>query len=271
MLGELLEAVRRQGPLVHAITNYVTANDCANVLLACGASPIMADDPAEAEEVTALCAALTLNLGTLSQDRAHAMERAGRRANALNRPVVLDPVGVGISRLRTKTSRELLERVRFTAIRGNRSELETLAGVKTPSRGVDAAREAAAEPAEAILSLARGLAGQTGAVVVMTGGVDLIADGGQACLVRNGHEQMARVTGTGCQLSVLTAAFLAANPDKPFWAAVAAACAMGLCGELAWGRMGALDGSASYGRYLIDAVSSLTPEQLEKGARYELR
>ncbi len=271
MLGELLEAVRRQGPLVHAITNYVTATDCANVLLACGASPIMADDPGEVEDVTSLCAALTINLGTLAQERARAMEKAGRRANALARPVVLDPVGVGASRLRTQTGRALLERVRFAAIRGNRSELETLAGLETPSRGVDAAREAAEESAEAILSPARALAEKTGAGVVMTGGVDLITDGGQVCLVRNGHEQMGRVTGTGCQLSVLTAAFLAANPSKPFWAAVAATCAMGLCGELAWARMGALDGSASYGRYIIDAVSNLTPEQLEKGARYELR
>lgn len=271
MLGELLEAVRLREPLIHAITNYVTANDCANVLLACGASPIMADDPGEVEDVTGLCAALTLNLGTLNRGRIRAMEKAGRRANALGRPVVLDPVGVGASRLRARTGRELLERVRFAAIRGNRSELETLAGVKTPSRGVDAGRETAAQSVEAALSSARALAKQTGAVVVMTGGVDLIADSAQVCLVRNGHEQMGRVTGTGCQLSVLTAAFLAANPDKPFWAAVAAACAMGLCGELAWARMGPLDGSASYGRYVIDAVSKLTPEQLEKGARYELR
>ena len=109
MFAELLQNVRTSHPLVHSITNRVTINDCANVLLACGASPIMADDPGEAADVTAGCDALTLNLGTLDQRRIPAMLAAGRRANELGHPVVLDPVGAGASPLRTETALRLLQ------------------------------------------------------------------------------------------------------------------------------------------------------------------
>lgn len=139
MLTNFLTQVRQRQPLVHCITNYITANDCANLLLACGASPIMADDPEEAAEVTAHADALVLNLGTLHSQTLPAMLASGRQANALGLPVLLDPVGVGASAFRARAAAQLLEQVRFTAIRGNSSEIKVLAQGSGLAHGVDAA------------------------------------------------------------------------------------------------------------------------------------
>ena len=127
MFEQILENVRRKCPRIHNITNYVTANDCANMLLACGGSPVMADEWEEAVEITAICDGLNINTGTLSQRTIPTMFATGKRANQLGHPVVLDPVGVGASTLRTDTVFRLLKEVRFTAIRGNISEIKTLA------------------------------------------------------------------------------------------------------------------------------------------------
>lgn len=273
MLSLMLEAVRKAAPLIHNITNYVTANDCANLLLACGASPIMADEPDEAEEITSICAGLNLNLGTLSQRTVLSMLSAGKRANELGRPVLLDPVGAGASGLRTGTALRLLEKIRFTALRGNASEIKTLAAGHGMTRGVDAdaVDRVTDGNLEEAVSFARRFAGETGAVVIVTGAIDVVADRDRAYCVRNGHPMMSKVTGVGCQLSALTAAFLAANRAHPLEAAAAAVCAMGLCGEIACSRMGPLDGNAAYRGYLIDAMYNLTPKALEEGASYEMR
>ena len=114
-------------------------------------------------------------------------------------------------------------------------------------------------------------AARTGAVVAVTGAIDIVADGERAFCIRNGHPMMSAVTGTGCQLSALTAAFCAANPDKPLEAAAAAVCAMGLAGEIAHARLTPLDGNATYRNYIIDAIYNMTPAQLEEGAKYEVR
>ena len=123
MLGEMLQNVRENRPLVHCITNYVTANDCANLLLACGGSAIMADEMEEAEEVTSLCGGLVLNLGTPNPRKVEAMLRAGREANRMGRPVVFDPVGVGCSAFRREAGSRILEQVQLSVIRGNASEI----------------------------------------------------------------------------------------------------------------------------------------------------
>lgn len=273
MFAEILKEVKRQGPVIHNITNYVTVNDCANILLACGASPIMADDIGEAEEITALCAGLNINIGTLNARTIPAMLAAGKKANELGHPVVLDPVGAGASGLRTDTARKLLEQVKFTVIRGNISEIKALALGGGTTRGVDA--DVADRVTEANLEEAArfvmAFAAETGAVVAVTGAIDIVADGEQAYCITNGHPMMSAVTGTGCQLSALTAAFVTANRDRPLDAAAAAVCAMGLCGEKAYARMGEQDGNSSYRNYIIDAVFRLTPEELEAGARYETR
>lgn len=268
-LSEYLSRVRQQAPVIHAISNYVTANDVANLLLACGASPIMADDPEEAVYITRLSAALALNLGTLSRRRVSAMLAAGEEAGRLGRPVLLDPVGAGASPMRTDTARMLLHRLPVTALRCNASELRALLSGTHTHRGVDADRQQAGSLSEQIVFV-KGAARQLGCLVAVTGETDLVSDGDTCFVIRNGRPEMSRVTGTGCQLSALCAAFLAADPDRSVYALAAAVCAMGLAGEVAWGRMTPGDGNAAYRSRIIDAVYHLDGETLNKGARYEL-
>lgn len=273
MFAEIFENVREKAPLVHNITNYVTVNDCANMLLACGASPIMADELEDAVEITAICGGLNINIGTLNHRTIPAMLAAGRRANQLGHPVVLDPVGAGASALRTNTALELLKEVKFAVIRGNISEIRTLALGSGTTRGVDAdaADRVTEENLDAAAAFVGDFARRTGAVVAVTGAIDIVTDGERVFCIRNGRAEMSAITGTGCQLSALTAAFVTANPDRPLKAAAAAVCAMGLCGEIAYRRMTGPDGNSSYRNYIIDAMYRLTPAALEKGASYEVR
>lgn len=273
MFDTMFENVKKNAPLIHNITNYVTVNDCANMVLACGASPIMADDEGEVEEITSVCGGLNINIGTLNRRTISSMYLAGEKANGLGHPVVLDPVGAGASRLRTETALELLKRVKFTVIRGNISEIKTLASGSGTTKGVDAdvADRVTEENLDEAVAFAKAFARQTGAVAAITGAIDIVADENTAYCIRNGHSMMSSITGTGCQLSALTAAFVTANPETPLEAAAAAVCAMGLAGEIAHGRLSAMDGNSSYRNYIIDAVYNLTPEQLEKGAKYEVR
>ena len=264
MFRNLFANVRAKSPLVHNITNYVTVNDCANLVLACGASPIMADDAAEVEDITSLCAGLNLNIGTLNSRTIPSMLLAGHTAQ---------PVGAGASHLRTETALRLLREVKPTVIRGNISEMRTLAAGSGTTKGVDAdaADKITEETLDRAIAFVKSFAARTGAVIAVTGAIDIVADGERAFCIRNGHPMMSAVTGTGCQLSALTAAFCAATPDRPFEAAAAAVCARGLAGEVAHSRLTKLDGSATYRNYIIDAIYNMTPEQLEEGARYEMR
>lgn len=273
MFREMLENVREKRPLIHNITNYVTANDCANILLACGASPIMADDEQEAADITGICGGLTINLGTLSSRKLRAMHLAGKRANALSHPVILDPVGAGASGWRREAALGLLEEVKCAVIRGNASEIKALALGSVGAAGVDAdlADGITQQNLEEMTAFAKAFAEKTGAVIAVTGAIDIVADSRTAYRIRNGHPMMSAVTGTGCQLSALTAAYVAANPDHPLEAAAAAVCAMGLAGEIAFGRLSGQDGNGTYRNYLIDAIYRMTPQMLEKGADYEVR
>jgi hydroxyethylthiazole kinase len=273
MLQEMLDNVRTNAPLIHNITNYVTVNDCANILLACGASPIMSDDIGEVEEITSICGGLCINIGTLNKNTIPSMFAAGKKSNELAHPVVLDPVGAGASKLRTETAYKLLDEVKFTVIRGNISEIKTLALGAGSTRGVDAdvADAVTNETLDNAVAFARQFAARTGSVIAVTGAIDIVTDGNKAFCIRNGHPAMSSITGTGCQLSTMIAAYVTANPAHPLEAAAAAVCAMGLCGEKAFARMSALDGNSSYCNYIIDAVYNLTGDDLESGAKYEVR
>ena len=273
MLSQMLQQVRERVPLIHNITNYVTVNDCANILLACGGSPIMSDDIEEVAEITTICGGLNINIGTLNQRTIPAMFAAGKRANELGHPVLLDPVGAGASALRTNTALDLLQQVKFTVIRGNISEIKTLALGSGSTKGVDAdvADQVTEDNLDQAVAFAKDFARKTGAVIAITGAIDIVADAESAYCIRNGHPMMSKITGTGCQLSAMMTAYLTATPDHPLQAAAAAVCAMGLCGELAYQRLSPADGNASYRNYIIDAVYHLTPEQLQEGAKYEIR
>ena len=257
--GALFDRVRETSPLVHCISNLVSANDCANIVLAAGASPIMADDPEEVEEITALSRALCLSLGTPNPRKAEAMVKAGRTAARLGLPMVFDPVGVGASQFRQSIAAEVLREVPVTVLRCNASE--------QVSRGVDAGKTL---PPEALRPLAEQFAAQHHCVAAVTGAEDIVTDGKTTHILRNGTPLLRRVTGAGCMLSVLTAAFVGANPDRPLAAAAAAVCAMGLCGETAAARLTGEEGTGTLRMYLMDAVSNLTGEQLDQGANDEL-
>lgn len=283
----ILHNVREKSPIIHNITNYVTVNDCANILLACGASPIMADDIEEVSEITSLCGGLNINIGTLNHNSVKSMLAAGKRANELGHPAVLDPVGAGASRLRTETALKLIDEIRFDVIRGNISEIKTLAacggkdlaaGASGDSavgstKGVDAdiADKVTEENLDSAVAFVKEFSEKTGAVIAVTGAIDIVAGKDEAYIIRNGHPMMSSITGTGCQLSALTAAFVTANRDCVPEAAAAAVIAMGVCGETAFKRLGELDGNAAYRNYIIDAVYRLTPEDLKRGADYEMR
>ena len=272
MLGTCLDNVRKTTPLVHNITNYVTVNDVANVLLACGGSPIMSDDIQDVEDITSICGGLNLNIGTLNHNTIPSMFAAGKKANQLGHPVVLDPVGAGASALRTETALKLLEEVKFAVIRGNISEVKTLAAGSGKTRGVDAdvADAVTEDNLDASVAFAKAVAARFGAVVAITGAIDLVADGETCYVIRNGRPEMGKITGTGCQLSGLTAAYLVANPEHPLEAA-AAVISMGLAGEIGWSHMQPTDGNSTYRNRIIDAIYHLDGAALDKGAKYEVR
>ena len=275
MLGNCIENVRKNVPLVHNITNYVTVNDVANVLLACGASPIMSDEPDDVEDITTICGGLNINIGTLNKSSIEGMYRAGRRAGALGHVVLLDPVGAGASALRTNTAVGLMDEIRFTAIRGNISEIKTLALGSGTTKGVDAdvADAVTEDSLDGAVKFARDLAAKTGAIAIIaiTGAIDLVADADRCYVIRNGRPEMGRITGTGCQLSGMMTAFLVANPDTPLDAAAAAVCTMGLAGEIGWSRMQEGDGNSTYRNRIIDAIYNMDGTTLDAGAKYEIR
>lgn len=273
MLKECIENVRRKMPLVHNITNYVTVNDVANVILACGGSPIMTDDPEDVEEITSICSGLNINIGTLNKNTIPSMFLAGKKANELGHKVVLDPVGAGASRLRTDTAVRLMKEIKLTAIRGNISEIRTLALGSGSTRGVDAdvADAVTEDSLDNAVAFVKAFAKEAGCIAAVTGAIDLVTDGDKCYIIRNGRAEMGKITGTGCQLSGMMTAFLAANPDNELEAAAAAVCAMGLAGEIGWSNMQPSDGNSTYRNRIIDAIYNMDGQTLEKGAKYELR
>lgn len=268
----LLENVRNNAPLVHFITNYVTVNDVANMMLACGGSPIMSDEISDVEDITSICNATVLNIGTLNKNTIESMIAAGKKANALGHPVILDPVGAGASKLRTKTTFELLEKVKFTVIRGNISEIKTVYSGSGSTKGVDA--DVADVVTEANLAetvkFAKELSKTTGAIIAITGAIDIIADKEHVFAIRNGVPMMSRITGTGCMLDGVIAGYVAANADDKLKAVAAAVAAEGLCGEIAAQKVeDEGSGTSSFRMHLIDAMSNLDGEMLKNDAKIE--
>lgn len=269
--GKQLSLVRERAPLVQCITNFVTVNDCANIILAAGGSPSMADNVREAAEAVRGSAALVCNLGAIAA--VDAMVSAGKTANELGKPVVLDPVAAGNTALRRQESGRLLAGVKFAAIRGNASEIRALARGELTGSGVDVSGEDAVTDATLprTVETARLLAKQTGAVVAVSGPIDVVTDGEQTVLLRNGCPTMARITGSGCMLTSLLGAFCGADPGHPFEATCAAIAAMGVAGDLAEERrLRNGTGNATFRTDLIDAVFNLTEEQLNGRVRYEV-
>ena len=235
----VLENTQNRTPMVHSITNNVTINDCANIILAAGGAAILAQDGREVEEITSHAQALVINMGAVRAQEA--MLRAAKIAKRNGRPVVLDPVAAGASTLRREMCSRLLSENLVSVIRGNASE--------------DNLQESAA--------WLRSFSRRTGAVVMLTGAMDVITDGTRTAVVRGGSAYLRRITGAGCMLTSLTGVYCGANPDILLEAAVTASEVMKHCGETAEARVRKeMEGTASFRTRLIDAVSLLNADEL---------
>ena len=227
--AKLLNDVKEKAPLIHNITNFVVMNSSANMLLAIGASPVMAHCKDEVAEMVSMAGALVLNIGTLQDDWVDAMILAGKYANESGIPVILDPVGAGATRLRTRSALRIMDECRVSVLRGNTSEIHALSGADVKTRGVDSSLALS----DYIVESASRLARKRGIIVAVSDVEDCICDGDVIFRVKNGHPLMAKVTGMGCGLSAITAAFCAVSGNNPTMAVAAAFGFYGICGELA--------------------------------------
>jgi hydroxyethylthiazole kinase len=254
---EILETVRTRAPLVHNITNLVVMNASANILLALGASPVMAHSRQEAAEMAAMAGALVLNIGTLSEKWVEAMVLAAKAANQRGIPVILDPVGAGATAYRTGSVRHILDQTRIAVIRGNASEVLSLTDSDIKTRGVESSLLLSDDMIDAAGAIAR----QHDTIVAISGAEDLITDGDRALRVANGVPLMTRVTGLGCGLSAVVGAFCAVARDDLLVAAAAAFGVYGLCGELA---LDVSDRPGSFFVAFVDALYSVGSQQIER-------
>lgn len=257
---DIFEKVRKEKPLVHHITNWVTIYDCANMTRAFGALPVMAHAKEESADMAAIASALVLNIGTLTPELVESMIIAAKSANKKGIPVVLDAVGVGATRLRNESASELLEKVKIDVIKGNSSEIAKLAGLNASTRGVEATKVEAD-----LAAVAKKLAKERKATVVITGKEDIVSDGKRTYLVKNGHEYMGRIVGTGCMAASVIGAFVAVEKDR----ALASAAALSVYGIAAEIAAKSSRGPGSFKESFFDAVYNLSMKQVEEMSKIE--
>jgi len=250
-----LEKVRRQKPLVHHLTNWVTIYDCAQIVKTLGASPVMAHAPEEVAEMTQIASALVLNIGTLTSDFVAAAKLAAASARSKGIPVVLDVCGAGATRFRDQACQELLTAQCVSIIKGNASEVARVSGVQVQTRGVDTT-----EIAQDLAELARRFAQRQKATVVITGQEDIVTDGRNLYRIRNGHAMMTSVVGTGCMAGSVIGTFAGIEPDFARAAAAGLVC-YEIAAEVAAEKAG---GPASFKALLFDALYSLDRETVER-------
>ncbi|WP_319524044.1 hydroxyethylthiazole kinase [uncultured Desulfosarcina sp.] len=228
--AELLGKIRTTAPLVHNITNFVVMNSSANILLALGASPVMAHSRREVKEMAAMAGALVINIGTLEEKWVEAMLLAAEAANEKGIPVILDPVGAGATAYRSRVAETILQKTSVSVIRGNASEVLSLAVADVQTKGVDSSLSVSDEIVAPAVAIAR----EHNCIVSISGEKDLVTDGDRVLRVANGVPLMTRVTGLGCGLSAVTGAFCSVAGEDLFNAVAAAFGFYGLCGELAY-------------------------------------
>lgn len=263
-LTEIRRRTMEAGPLIHCLTNHITINDCANMVLVVGGRPIMAEHPAEVQEITATAGSLAMNLGNITDERMKSMRLSAQTAAEQGIPSVFDIVGVACSRLRLDFAKELLKSQPVSVIKGNMSEMKALCGVANNARGIDAGEADAVrvDNQNLVIPMARELAKQYRAVIVITGAVDVITDGNDAWLMENGCRELSRVTGTGCMLNVLIGTYLAEK--DALGAAVLGTAVMGIGGELAAKEA---EGIGSFKVKLFDHIDTLTDKVLRDRIR----
>ncbi|MCZ6169498.1 hydroxyethylthiazole kinase [Campylobacter ureolyticus] len=264
-----LNNLKQKNPLIHCITNYVTVNDVANSLIAIGASPVMADEPSESGEITAISNGLLINLGTLNLNTVKAMQNSIKMANSLNLPVVLDPVGVGASTLRNETAINFLKEYKFSIIKGNISEIKFLNGEKSIAKGVDASLKDLNDDILNRVNLAKELSIKTDAAIVITGKIDVVAFKNEAYLLKNGSSLMGKFSGSGCILGGICTAFLASNTD-PLKSAIMGVLTECIAGELVRGKNVLSDmGNMKFKNGLIDEIYLIDDKKIQDLAKIE--
>ncbi|MCR8699109.1 hydroxyethylthiazole kinase [Campylobacter ureolyticus] len=264
-----LNNLKQKNPLIHCITNYVTVNDVANSLIAIGASPVMADEPSESGEITAISNGLLINLGTLNLNTIKAMQNSIKMANSLNLPVVLDPVGVGASTLRNETAINFLKEYKFSIIKGNISEIKFLNGEKSIAKGVDASLKDLNDDILNRVNLAKELSIKTDAAIVITGKIDVVAFKNEAYLLKNGSSLMGKFSGSGCILGGICAAFLASNTN-PLKSAIMGVLTECIAGELVRGKNVLSDmGNMKFKNGLIDEIYLIDDKKIQDLAKIE--
>jgi len=266
LLNQLVESTLYRDIQVHCITNFVTAKLCANAVLTTNASPIMADAPEEVPFITSGADALMLNLGTLSQSRKDAMLLAMATATAMPIPIVIDPVGIGASHFRKNTFEQLIATGRPSVIKGNISEIASLANNAYSHPMIDSDKTLDTLSISEKCQISISVATRYQCIVVITGNPDIISDGHMTILLHNGHPMLKRITGTGCMLSALIASYCAHLPDKCYYATVLATATMGYCGEIAAEKS---VGTGTFEIELLNALSTLVYTLFEKGLRYD--
>ncbi len=273
-MNKTYEKLQEKTPIVHCITNYVTVNDCANIILAAGGSPIMADSALEVEEITSISDSLVINIGTLNERLIESMVKAGKKANKVGNPTILDPVGVGASTLRKNTTFKLLEEINFSVISGNASEIKAIYKEGGRTSGVDANEEDRIEEINLnqMVEICKKLSKKTGAIISLTGAIDIVAFKNKANIIYNGNPLMSKISGTGCMLSGLLGAYCGANKNSLFEATSLALAHMGLAGDLALEKLEEKQGGLStYKILLIDAISQIDYKILKRGVKIETR
>lgn len=254
VVSNLFSRLREKNPLVHHITNIVTVNDCANVTLAIGASPVMANSVEEVEEMVQLANALVLNIGTIQAEIFTAMILAGKVANEKGIPVIFDPVGVGATAYRRRIAKELIQKVKISVIRGNASEMYSLIRENGRTRGVDSTdisldRKILAEKVANLFSC----------IAVISGETDIVSNGLETVQITNGDHWLTKVTGTGCMTTSLIASFTGTTADY-FSASIAGMSVMSLAGERAKKSISEEDGIGHFKAQLMDEISHMNEE-----------
>lgn len=259
--------VKTEKPLIHCITNHISINDCANVVLAVGAKPIMAEHPAEVSEITASSKSLAVNLGNITDIRMQSILISGKTALEKSIPSIIDIVGVACSTLRLDFTKKFILECQPNIIKGNMSELKALCGIESGAKGIDVGEKDVVTDDTIANSIAMltSLSSKTGSVVVATGVVDIITDGTATYLIKNGCEMLSMITGTGCMLNVLAAAFI--SNKNIIGGAVLATALMGICGELSYTEQG----TGKFRATLLDSIFSISDYKFKEKIRYTLK
>ncbi len=266
-LLQIKQSVKTKKPLIHCITNPISINDCANMVLAVGAKPIMAEHPLEVSEITIVSKALGVNLGNITDIRMKSMLVSGKTAYENKIPHVIDLVGVGCSKLRLEYAKKYISQCHPNVIKGNMSEIKAIYGIKSNSKGIDVGVSDVVtdKNIDETIQMLKKLSIKTNSVVVATGVVDIITNGNDTYLINNGCEMLSMITGTGCMVNALIASYISSK--NILEGTILAVALMGICGELSQD----VKGTGSFRNQLIDNMFSISDDIIRKNLRYIIK